>query len=134
MNENLSINEYKTYTMSISTGTPYPVAGSRGVYFDELWSIQSKISSKALILLIGFMSSVNEFNQVLKTREEMCKAIGIKHNRSRISKLITELVDAEAICLFNKVVTVNPYLCLPVCSPRLKSAQQNSWDVLVRYL
>ena len=128
----IDINEYTDYVNSITNANPYPKGGSTGMYIEQIMIKAKNISPTAFKLFMIIAADTNDYGQTNRTRAYLAKAVEIKYNRSRMSRLFSELVEEEFLVLFGKYITVNPYLVMPrVKSPKLKASLQSAWTDLV---
>ena len=130
-------NEYKDYIYSVRNVNPYPVRGSTGVYLGSLGEILKNkiVSDTAFKLFIFIATDVDEHNQTTRSRKEFSDVLGIRHNKSRMSKLVKELVENELVAIFaGDIITVNPFLVIPsIKEPKMKAAIQEAWRDIVEY-
>jgi len=131
---NNTVNEYVNYVNNIQSPSPYPEAGSSGIYMCYIVDKSRAISPTALRLFMVMACDINQYGQTNRTREELAKAISIKYSKSRMSTLIRELVENEFIAVFGKVFTINPFLVLPkVRNPRMKATIQEAWRDIIEF-
>jgi hypothetical protein len=126
------VNEYVDYVNSIQNPNPYPRGGSVGMYIGDIMIKSKKISPTALKLFFVLTTDTNNYGQTNRTRRDIAKALGIKYDPSRISRLFKELEEEEFICLFGDYITINPFLSLARApSPKIKAALQDAWVDMV---
>ena len=131
-------NQWSDHINSLLGGITlnYPRGGSQGVYLADLFKKLLQVDGKTKDLFMVMCVSMNEYNQVKHTREELSKAIGIeKYQKSNMSKMLKTLVDLEMIAIFGRRATVNPFLVLPAgkSNVKLKDALQIAWEELILY-
>ncbi len=131
----INVNEYVDYVNSITNANPYPRGGSTGMYIEQIMIKARNISPTAFKLFMIIAVDTNDYGQTNRTRSDLAKAVEIKYNRSRMSRLFNELIEEEFLVLFGKYITVNPYLVMPkVKSPKLKASLQSAWTDLVELI
>ena len=130
-------NEYTEYSYTLTNVNPYPVKGSTGCYIHKFAEImkENKLSSQAIRLFIYICTDLNEYNQTKRSRKEFADVLEIKYNRSRMSKLVGELIDAELVAIFDgNIITVNPFVIVPsIKDVKMKSALQEAWRDIIEY-
>ena len=127
--------EHITKIFSISN-LQYPRGGSQGIYIDKLFETMIQLNGKEKDLFLVMCLAMNEYNQVLRTRKELSKAIGItRFDSGNMSKMLKKLVDLEMIAVFGRRTTINPFIILPKgkTNAKLKDALQLAWEELIMY-
>ena len=135
MEERMNVtNQYVEYVAKNQSINPYPRGGSNGIYTVKLAEVGLILTGGALKLLLLIIADINDYGQTIRTRTSFNKAMGIKPNKSRMSRLMKELIDNKCVSMFDKTITVNPFLVLPKTSNvKIKAILQNAWLDLVEF-
>lgn len=119
---------------------PYPRGGSSGVYINapvaqfsrgitELMLMLNGNQSKLLWLLI---SSMDEWNQVHKSRREIGSVYMKTYDSGNFTKDVNKLVEIQAVSIVGSILMVSPFLIIPgIKEPKLKALIQTVWEELV---
>lgn len=112
----------------------FPQSGSTGVYLNPLIVNMIELNGNQIKLFWLLVASVDDYNQVHKSRKEIGSMYMKTYNASNMSTDMKRLIELEMIATVGNVPMVNPFMVLPpVKNPKLRAYIQEAWRALVEF-
>ena len=113
----------------------FPKSDSQGMYDVEIHKALTKVKQgNAIRLFFCMVVGSDDMGLVIRTREQLSTAIGVRYNKGSFHKMIENLIDADMICRMSNTFWIKPSMVLPRNSnPKVKSALQEVWSTVIEF-